>query len=189
MRIAVFASGSGSNFEAIVRACQAKTIAGEVVLCVCDQPNAFVLYRAQELSIPVISFIAKDFMDKAAYECFILEKCKAYEVEFIALAGYMKLIGPTLLQAFEGRMINLHPSLLPKYKGKDALGQAMAAGDLELGASIHYVNDQLDGGEVILQARFQRSLSETREDVEDRLHTIEHDLYIKALQLCCQEEV
>lgn len=189
MNLAVFASGTGTNFEAIVKATQNQQLKANVVLCVCDHPEALVIEKANALKIPVFSFKASDYPNKASYEQLILNACQLHQVSFIALAGYMRIIGPTLLQQYPHRIVNIHPSLLPKYKGKDALKQALAAGDLTLGATVHYVNDELDGGKIILQQSFRRSPNDCLETIEHKLHQIEHQLYIKALQQCLKEVI
>ena len=118
LKIAVFASGYGSNFDAITRACQSGELEAEVVLMVCDKPTARVNALADELGVERWTFSAKDYTSKAEYEAKIVERCKALGVELICLAGYMRLVGDTLMGAYEGRMINIHPSLLPSFAGK-----------------------------------------------------------------------
>src|SRR5690625_3691987 len=124
-RVAVFASGTGSNYEAIV---QAKHLPCEIVLLVCDQPEALVLEKAKVHDTPTFVFNAAHYEDRATYERQIVEKLQALKVEWIFLAGYMRLIGSTLLDAYEGRIVNIHPSLLPNFPGLDAIGQALRAG-------------------------------------------------------------
>ena len=137
LKIAVFASGYGSNFEAIAKACQSGEIDAEVVLMVCDKPTARVNALADALGIERLTFSAKDYSSKAEYEALIVGRCEALGVELICLAGYMRLVGDTLMRAYEGRMINLHPSLLPAFPGKDAIEQAVACGVKVYGATIH----------------------------------------------------
>ena len=156
MKCAIFASGTGTNFQAIVKATERKQLNVEVVLLVCDHPEAVVVRKAQDAGIPTFVFNPKDYPDKAAYEHDVLVSLRARGAQWCILAGYMRLIGPTLLSAYRDHIINIHPSLLPKYKGKDALGQALAQGDEELGVSVHFVNEALDGGTIIRQARFKR---------------------------------
>jgi phosphoribosylglycinamide formyltransferase-1 len=180
-RIAIFASGHGSNFESIVRACHEGDIAAEVVLMVCDKPEARVNTVADEWGIARYTFSAKDFQSKQEYEEQIVERCKALGVELICLAGYMRLVGDSLMQAYEGRMINLHPSLLPAFAGKDAIEQAMAYGVKVYGATIHYVDSTLDGGQIIAQ----RAIAYEGNDIEEltaMIHTIEHSLYIDTIK-------
>ncbi|MBA4538238.1 bifunctional phosphoribosylaminoimidazolecarboxamide formyltransferase/IMP cyclohydrolase [Bacillus aquiflavi] len=180
--IALFASGSGSNFQAIIDAVKVKKLNVNVKLLVCDKPNAFVIERAKLAGIPYFSFRAKDFNNKAEYEMAILQQLKAHHVEFIVLAGYMRLIGSTLLQEFEGKIVNIHPSLLPAFPGKDAIGQALAAGVKVSGVTIHYVDEGMDTGPIISQETVKIDDDETKESLQTKIHQIEHQLYPVVLQ-------
>ncbi|WP_445490045.1 phosphoribosylglycinamide formyltransferase [Niallia sp. 03133] len=182
--IAVFASGSGSNFQVIVDAIESKEIQSNVSLLVCDKPEAYVLERAAKHHIPSYVFSAKQFQTKAQYEQEILKELKAKNVELIILAGYMRLIGDTLLQAFPQKIINVHPSLLPEFPGKDAIGQALEAGVQKTGVTIHYVDEGMDTGPVIAQREIDIEKNETLESLQTKIHALEHKLYpevIKAL--------
>ncbi|PAM96763.1 phosphoribosylglycinamide formyltransferase, partial [Flavobacterium sp. IR1] len=143
-RIAVFASGNGTNAQAIIDQAKSGVLECEVVLVVSDKPNAFALTRAKNAGIDTFSFKPSDFKNKESYESELVQKLKEKNVQLIALAGYMRLIGPTLLQAFEGRIVNIHPSLLPQFPGLDAIGQAMNAGVRETGVTIHLVDSGMD---------------------------------------------
>jgi phosphoribosylglycinamide formyltransferase 1 len=181
-KIAVFASGSGSNFQAIVDAVQTGQLSADVSILVCDRPNALVVERADRYSIPSFSFSAKDYSSKEEYELAILKELEAKEVEFIVLAGYMRLIGPTLLQRFEGRIVNIHPSLLPAFPGKDAIGQALEAKVKVSGVTIHFVDEGMDTGPIIEQSAVFLSQNETKETLQKKIHSIEHYLYPAVLQ-------
>ena len=136
-KIAIFASGSGSNFQAIVEAMRAGDACVSVEMLICDQPGAHCVTRAEELGVPVLTFRPKDYSSKKAYEEEVLAALHEKEVEWIILAGFMRLIGPTLLEAYPNRILNIHPSLLPSFPGKDAVGQAMAAGVKVSGVTMH----------------------------------------------------
>lgn len=181
-KLAIFASGSGTNFQAIVDAVKEGRLKAEICLLVCDKPEAYAVERAKKEGIPQFVFRARDYADKAAYETAILEELKARDIDFIALAGYMRLIGPTLLEAYEGRIVNIHPSLLPAFPGKDAIGQAFAAGVKVSGVTIHYVDEGMDTGPIIAQKAVELSENETRESLEEKIHAIEHQLYPAVLQ-------
>ena len=114
-RIAIFASGSGTNFEALVTACEAGRINGKVVLLVCDKKKAFVVERAQNHGIDSFVFSVKNYETKEAYEAQIVEKLKEYQIDLICLAGYMRMCGNTLLESYEGKIVNIHPALLPAF--------------------------------------------------------------------------
>ncbi len=187
MKLAVFASGTGSNFEAIFSAIQRGALQAEIVLVVCDKPSAKVADSARRKGVSTFVFAAKDYPSKEAYETTIAEHLESVGADWLVLAGYMRLIGKTLLDKYPGRILNIHPSLLPKYKGKDALGQALAQGDMLLGASVHYVDETLDGGTIIKQVSFSRTEGEIRTAIEQRLHHVEHELYLAVLQELSKE--
>ncbi|MBQ2037298.1 MAG: phosphoribosylglycinamide formyltransferase [Alistipes sp.] len=181
LKIAVFASGYGSNFEAIAKACQSGELEAEVVLMVCDKPTARVNSLADELGVERMTFSAKDYASKAEYEAEIVERCKALGVELICLAGYMRLVGETLMEAYEGRMINIHPSLLPSFAGKDAVERAMEWGVKVYGATIHYVDSTLDGGKIIAQRAIPYE-GDSIDELMAMIHPLEHQLYIDTIK-------
>ncbi|WP_419954616.1 phosphoribosylglycinamide formyltransferase [Neobacillus niacini] len=182
-KIAVFASGNGSNFQAIIDVVQTGELKADIALLVCDKPGAFAIERANAARIPTFSFNPKEFSSKEAYEKVITEQLTSYGVEFIVLAGYMRLIGPTLLREYAGRIINIHPSLLPAFPGKDAIGQALAAKAEWSGVTIHYVDEGMDTGPIIVQERVRISEKETRESLQRKIQRIEHKLYPSILQM------
>lgn len=179
--LAVFASGNGSNFEAIARACREERINATVSLLVCDKPGAFVEKRAEKENVKVLSLDPKKFPSKKIYEETILEKLKENDVELICLAGYMRIIGPTLLEAYKRKILNLHPSLLPSFPGVDAIGQALSYGVKVFGVTVHYVDETLDGGEIIAQAAIPYDGND-REELEAMIHAREHALYVSVLR-------
>ena len=181
LKIAVFASGYGSNFEAIAKACQSGELEAEVVLMVCDKPTARVNSLADELGVERMTFSAKDYASKAEYEAKIVERCKALGVELICLAGYMRLVGETLMGVYEGRMINIHPSLLPSFAGKDAVERAMEWGVKVYGATIHYVDSTLDGGKIIAQRAIPYE-GDSIDELMAMIHPLEHQLYIDTIK-------
>ncbi len=180
-RIAIFASGNGTNFEALAAACQGGEVAAQVAVMVCDKPGAGVVARAERLGISALELSPRDFASKADYEAVIVERLRAEGVSLICLAGYMRIIGDTLLEAFEGQIINVHPSLLPAFKGAHAIEQALEYGVKVFGVSIHYVTRELDSGQVIDQAAFRYEGSDV-EELEEMVHKVEHPLYIKTLK-------
>lgn len=181
-RLAVFASGSGSNFQAFINAAEAGNLDAEISLLVCDQLEARAVGRAHYHHIPCFSFSAKDYGTKAEFESKILAKLKEYEIDFVILAGYMRLIGPTLLQAYEGKIINIHPSLLPSFPGKDAVGQALEAGVKVTGVTVHYVDAGMDTGPIIAQEAVTISENDTRESLQKKIQNVEHRLYVNTVR-------
>lgn len=180
-KIAVFASGNGSNFQAIADAVKSGTLDAEIVLVVSDRPQAFVVERAAELGIEALVFRPSEYVSKAAYEEMIKEKLVVNEVEWVVLAGYMRLVGPVLLSAFENRIVNIHPSVLPDFPGKDAIGQTLAAGSETAGVTVHFVDAGMDTGQIIAQESFPVN-GQSREVVEAQIHAIEHQLYPATLR-------
>ena len=180
-KIAIFASGSGSNFEAIAKACAKGRINAEIALCVCDKPGAYVTERAKGMNIPVLELRPKSFSSKEAYETEVLKNLDKFGIEFICLAGYMRIIGDVLLKAYPEKIINIHPSLLPSFPGVDAIGQALSYGVKVFGVTIHYVDETLDGGRIIAQAAIPYE-GDDREELEAMVHAREHALYVSTLQ-------
>ena len=166
-KVAIFASGTGSNFERIADDSRLKEIM-DIELLVCDRPGAAVIKKAEDRGIKTFVFAARDYNSKEDYEKAIIEQVK--DLDYIFLAGYMRIISPYFLENYKKTILNLHPSLLPKYKGKDAIAQAYNAGDKEL-----------DGGEVIEQTFLTVKENETLESVTNRIHGLEHELYPKVI--------
>lgn len=188
-RLAVFASGNGSNFQSIAEAIKSGKLEAEICLVVCDREDAYVLERAKLENIDSFSFSAKNYSNKTEYESEILEKLRQYEIEFIILAGYMRLIGPTLLQKYSQGIVNIHPSLLPSFPGKDAIGQAFDAGVKETGVTVHYVDDGMDTGPVIAQKAVPILEGDTKDILQKRIQEMEHDLYPAVLQELCHKKL
>ncbi|MGG4440761.1 phosphoribosylglycinamide formyltransferase [Brevibacillus fortis] len=189
-KLAIFASGSGSNFEAIVQAVQDGKLAGvEVALLVCDKPGAKVLDRAERLGIETFVFQPKEYADKAAFEQEIVAQLQKRDISLVVLAGYMRLVGETLLSSYEGKIINLHPSLLPAFPGKDAIGQALAYGVKITGVTVHLVDAGLDTGPIIAQISVAVQEADTAETLAARIHAVEHELLVKVIGLLVDERV
>ncbi|AQQ52439.1 phosphoribosylglycinamide formyltransferase [Planococcus lenghuensis] len=180
-KIAVFASGSGSNFQAIHDAIRNGKLAAELVLVVTDKPDAYVLRRAAAAGVEALALRPQDFISKADYERAILIELHSQGAEWLVLAGYMRLIGPVLLEAYPNRIVNIHPSLLPEFPGKDAIGQTLAAGREEAGVTVHFVDAGMDTGPIIAQRTFRLD-NRDRQTVEEAVHRIEHELYPATLQ-------
>ena len=178
--IAIFASGNGTNFEALAQACADGRINAEVALCITDKPGAYVTQRAARHGVPVVEFRPKDYDSKEAFETMLLGHLKEKGIDLICLAGYMRIVGDVLLNAYAGRIINIHPSLLPAFRGADAIGQAMEYGVKIYGVSIHFVDSTLDGGKIIAQAAVEYEGSD-REELESMIHAQEHELYPKTV--------
>ncbi|WJH36790.1 phosphoribosylglycinamide formyltransferase [Paenibacillus sp. CC-CFT747] len=176
-RIAVLASGSGSNFQAIVDAVAAGKLDVRVELLVCDRPQAPVVEKARRAGVPVFAFRPKEYPSREAYETEIVRQLQERGVDLVVMAGYMRLITDTLLAPYAGRIVNVHPSLLPAFPGMDAVGQALAYGAKVAGITVHFVDGGMDTGPIIAQRAVEIQEDDTAETLALRLHRIEHELY------------
>ena len=179
-RLAVFASGSGSNYEAIAKACSEGVIDAEVVLLVCDKPGAYVLERAKRYGTECFAFNPKEYGSREAYETVLATMLDEREVDFVCLAGYMRIVGKVLLERYERRIVNIHPSLLPSFKGAHAIQDAVDYGVKLFGVTTHFVDETLDGGRIIDQAGVVYEGSDI-EELTNIIHGIEHKLYVKTI--------
>ncbi len=177
MSIAVFASGSGSNFQALVEASRAEDWPEPIRLLVCDRPGARVLERAEKLGVPSLLVDPKGFSSKADYEAEILARLRREGIRRLVLAGYMRLIGPTLLDAYRWRIVNIHPSLLPAFPGKDAVGQALDYGVKWTGVTVHFVDEGMDTGPIIAQEPVRVDEGDDRASLTRKIQAVEHRLY------------
>jgi phosphoribosylglycinamide formyltransferase-1 len=182
-RLAVLGSGKGSNFVALQEAILAGRFAAEIVLVVSDLPAAGILARAAAFGLPTATLPPSPFRTKLGPESEtelvrLLQGCRA---EWVILAGYMRVVKEPLLRAFPNRIINIHPSLLPAFKGLRAWEQALAAGVAETGCTVHFVNQDVDAGEIIAQQRVPVLPGDTPETLHARIQVAEHELYPSAL--------
>lgn len=175
MKIAVFASGNGSNFQVI-----AEQFPVEFVFA--DHRDAYVLERAKNLGVQAYAFELKEFDSKQAYEEAIIDLLNKHAIDLVVLAGYMKIVGPTLLAAYEGRIINIHPAYLPEFPGAHGVEDAWKAGVAESGVTVHWVDSGVDTGQVIKQVRVPRLAEDTIESFEARIHDNEYQLYPAVLE-------
>jgi phosphoribosylglycinamide formyltransferase 1 len=182
-KIVVFASGNGSNFQAIIDAVQSGEICANIALLICDKPWAHAIERAKEAGIHTFVFNPKDYQFKEDYEKEILCELTKVGADLLVLAGYMRLIGPTLLAEYQGRIVNIHPSLLPSFPGKDAIGQALEAKVKKSGVTIHFVDEGMDTGPIVVQESVAIDESETKESLQRKIQTIEHRLYPAVLKM------
>lgn len=172
--LAIFASGEGSNFQAILDAVRPTPHA--VCCLVCDQAKARVLGRAHAAAIPAhLVDYRRRKRDEVEEE--IGAALEPYRIDLIALAGYMKLLTPRLIDRYPGRIVNIHPALLPKYPGTNAIAESYGSADARLGITIHRVDYGMDTGPILVQESFDRTGSESIEEIERRIHALEHATY------------
>src|SRR5699024_719013 len=175
-RVAIFASGTGTNFAAMMNS-DDRTF--DVVMLICDKAKAHVIGKAAGFGVETVVLDPKSFSSKEAYEKEILSKLKRANIEWIVLSGYMRIVGDTLLEAYKGRIVNVHPSLLPAFPGKDAVGQALDAGVKVSGVTIHYVDEGVDTGSIIAQEPVTVFPFDTRDTLQKRIQQVEHVLYTR----------
>ncbi|HEX7058076.1 MAG TPA: phosphoribosylglycinamide formyltransferase [Bacilli bacterium] len=181
-RIAVFASGNGSNFQAIVDSAHSGELDVRVELLVCDRPQAFVVERATRVGVPVFAFCPRDYGSREEYERVIVDKLRDMRIDLVVLAGYMRLITPVLINAYDGRIINIHPSLLPAFPGVDGIGDAFAYGVKVTGVTVHFVDHGMDTGPIIAQVPVPIRENDTKETLAERIHAEEHRLYPEVIR-------
>lgn len=181
-RLAVFISGTGTNLQAIIDSRKKGKLAAEIVLVVSSSPKAMGLHRAEQAGIPTFIFEEKKYPSKIEATNSILAKLKEFKIDFIALAGYMKLVAPEIIAAYPDRIVNIHPALLPKYGGKGMYGinvheAVIAARDKESGVTIHLVDEKYDHGKILKQIKVPVYEDDTPGTLQQRIQEEEHKHY------------
>ena len=180
-RIAVLISGEGSNLQALIDAARAHRIAGTIAVVVSNRAAARGLERARAAGIPARHLGAKPFAGRAAYDAALAALLAEHDPDVVVLAGFMRILSPELVERFAGRMLNIHPSLLPKHPGLDTHRRALEAGDREHGATVHLVTSDLDMGPRIIQYRLPVRPNDTPESLQQRVHVGEHLILPRAV--------
>jgi len=188
-RLAVLASGTGSNLQAILDALHGGPEGIVVAAVASDKPDAPALERAREAGVPTATFTLGEFQDRAARDAAMAGWLAGQDVRLVVLAGYMALLSPAFLQRFPHAVVNVHPALLPAFPGLDAVGQALAHGVKVFGVTVHFVDEGVDTGPIVLQRALELPQARTREDVLGRLHAIEHELLPEAIRLIARGAV
>jgi len=188
-RIVVLISGSGTNLQAIIDACKVNGFPGKVVGVISNIPTAYGLTRAKEANIETSTLSHKAFDSREDYDKSLIKIIDHYNADVIVLAGFMRILTPAFVQYFHGKLLNIHPSLLPKYQGLNTHQRAIDAGDSEHGVSVHFVTEELDGGPVILQAKVPIFAGDNAEDLASRIHEQEHRIYPLVVKWCCLKRV
>ena len=183
LAVAVLASGRGSNLQAILTACAASTFPARVAVVLSDRERAHALERAAIAGVPARFLNPKDFPDRTAYDAALIASLEAYDVGLMCLAGFMRVLGRTIIEHFAGRIMNIHPSLLPAFPGLAAQRQALDYGVRVAGATVHFVDEGIDTGPIILQASVPVHPDDTEESLSQRILREEHRLYPEAIRL------
>jgi phosphoribosylglycinamide formyltransferase, formyltetrahydrofolate-dependent len=186
LKIAVLASGSGSNLQAIIDEIAAGLLPAELCLVISDKPDAYALQRAQKANVPTKILLPQDFASRADYDAQLVQLLQAAKVEVVALAGYMRLVTPTLLNAFPQRVLNIHPALLPSFPGLHAQRQAFEYGVKVAGCTVHFVDEGMDSGPIILQAPVPILDTDDADSLTARILEQEHIIYPLALRLLAE---
>ncbi len=183
MNLAVFASGRGSNFEAIMASVKSGVLRVSVPLVVCDTPGAGVLKLAEKEGVEAALIERACFAGRKEFEDAIHAQLHNHAIDAIALAGFMRMLSPAFVSAYRNRIINIHPALLPSFKGANAIADAFAYGVRVTGVTVHFVDEEMDSGPIILQRHVAVEPQDTLETLEQRIHEVEHELYPHALKL------
>jgi len=182
-RLGVLISGRGSNLQSIVDAIQRGELQAEIAVVISNRTEAAGLMRAREAGIETVSVLQKDYASRDLYDAAVARVLQSHGVDLVCLAGFMRLIGEPLLEAFPNRILNIHPSLLPAFPGLDAQKQALEYGVRVAGATVHFVDAELDGGAIVLQAAVPVLDADTVESLSARILIEEHRLYPRAVAL------
>ncbi|NWN90856.1 phosphoribosylglycinamide formyltransferase [Marinobacter adhaerens] len=188
-RILVLASGSGTNFQALVDASRERDFPGQVVAVGCNQPQAFVLERAAQANVETFVVNHKDFSSRDEFDAALMAHILRYNPDLIILAGFMRILTTDFVRAFRGKLLNIHPSLLPRYTGLNTHQRALDAGDSTHGTSVHFVTEELDGGPVIAQAEVSVAPDDTRDTLAEKVQQKEHLLYPIVVRWFCEGRI
>ncbi|MDD3157193.1 phosphoribosylglycinamide formyltransferase [Anaeromusa sp.] len=188
--LGVLVSGRGSNLQAILDAIHAGRLPlAKVGVVISDNPEAKALLRVRGMGIPTVVLERKAFADRTAYETALADELERHQVDLVVLAGFMRILSACFIQRFPGAIVNIHPSLLPAFPGLDAQGQALRYGVKVAGCTVHFVDEGMDSGPIILQEAVPVELGDTTQTLADRILHVEHRLYPRAIALFCEERL
>ncbi|MCK4309344.1 MAG: phosphoribosylglycinamide formyltransferase [Candidatus Atribacteria bacterium] len=186
VNIGVLASGRGTNLQAIIEAVEEGRIEGEISIVVSDNPDAYALKRAKQHNIETQYINFKEFKDREDYDKEIIKTMKKKKVNLVVLAGYMRILSPYFIRTYKNKIINIHPALLPSFPGLHAQRQAVVNGVKVSGCTVHFVDEGVDLGPIILQKAVEVKDDDTEESLAERILKEEHQIYPRAIQLFCQ---
>ncbi|MBF4519747.1 phosphoribosylglycinamide formyltransferase [Acinetobacter towneri] len=181
IKIAVLVSGSGSNLQALIDA----NLSGQIVGVISNKPDAYALTRAQNAGIPTAVIEHKQYPDRETFDDVMHQQLLVWNVDLVVLAGFMRILSAKFVQAWEGKMLNIHPSLLPHYKGMHTHQRVLNTGDTLHGCTVHYVTAELDAGPALAQGVLQVNLHDTPESLANRVHVLEHLIYPQVVEWIC----
>jgi phosphoribosylglycinamide formyltransferase 1 len=189
LRLGVLASGSGTNLQAIMDACEAGTLDAEVAVVISDREDAFALERARGALIPAVHLDRVDFMSSGGFNAAIRDALEQHGVEWVVMAGYMRLLGKEVLDAFPNQVLNIHPALLPSFAGAQGIADTLDYGAKVAGVTVHFANENFDEGPIIAQEAIPVLEDDTVTSLAERIHEIEHRIYPAVLQAIAEERV
>ncbi|MFC1510556.1 phosphoribosylglycinamide formyltransferase [Candidatus Omnitrophota bacterium] len=182
-RIAIFVSGNGSNLQAIIDAVKKKKIKAEIGLVFSNKRKAYALKRAEEAGVKTLFLNRKNYTNPQSFERDIVIQLKQEKIDYLILAGYMKILSPFFIKTYPKKIINIHPSLLPSFKGVRAIKDTMTYGVKVAGITVHFVDEKMDHGPIIMQQGFMIKDGETLEGLESKIHDLEHKIFPKVVAL------
>ena len=188
-KIIVLISGNGSNLQAIIDACKSGIINGKVVGVISNRDDAFGLERAKKDNIPSKVIDHNNYNTRIDFDQKLVSTIKKFQPDLVVLAGFMRILSPIITSAFKDKMINIHPSLLPKYPGLNTHEQVIANNDAEHGVTIHFVSEELDGGPIIAQSKILVHKKQKLDDLIERIHKVEHMIFPKVISMIASKEI
>ena len=187
IKIAVLASGNGSNFEYIIKSIQNRQLNAEISVLIVNNPNCLAIKKAKKYNIKYVVVNHRDCKSRIEHDNLIINKLEQYNVEIVVMAGWMRIVGENLINKFKNRLINIHPSLLPSFKGIDAIQQAIEAKVTITGCSVHYVQKEVDSGSIIIQAAVPIRPEDDKEKLTKRIQDMEHIILPLAIAIVAKD--
>jgi len=187
--IAVLASGNGTNFQALAKAIRKQRLKAEIKLLITDKRNSFVRKRAESLGIRDIFINPKEFKSRLEFDKRIVKILRKERIDLVILAGYMRIISSFFVKSFNQKILNIHPAILPAFKGTNAISRAFNYGCKVTGVTVHFIDEKVDHGPIILQETVEIRKGMSEEKLEEKIHGLEHKLYLKALKLILDKKV
>lgn len=189
LRLGVLISGSGTNLQAIIDASRSGRLDADVAVVVSDKDSAYGLVRARNAGIPDVYLCRSSFEDVTAYDRELARLLLEHEVDLVVMAGYMRLLGKRVLEAFPGRVMNIHPALLPSFPGANGIGDAFAYGVKVTGVTVHFADERFDSGPIVAQEPVVVEEIDDVESLEAKIHEVEHRIYPRAIQLFAENRL
>ncbi|MFW1677099.1 phosphoribosylglycinamide formyltransferase [Pontibacter sp. JAM-7] len=187
--IVVLISGSGSNLQAIIDAVTNGRINGRIAAVFSNKADAYGLQRARKAGIHTVAINHQNFVDRLSFDQAMIAEIDRHQPDLVVLAGFMRILTPQFVRHYEGRLFNIHPSLLPKYKGLHTHQRALEAGDQHHGCTVHFVTEELDGGPLAVQGRVSIDKEDTVESLQQKVHRVEHQIYPLAVEWFCADRL